>query len=105
MFCPLCPSVAALGGFLGTYVGIRQPESKEGKIFCATISTVLTAVAVIVLKVFRGFSLCGNQAITTSSLVILLSKTIIIGIIFSVVVNILYNRFSVNNVNKECCCT
>lgn len=93
MACPICPAAGWLGGLCGGYLGIEPPKHPGGRLFSATITASLIGVTVIALKSIFNVSLCVGGTFTAANIVRVGSKTLVMGIIYSIGVNYILNRY------------
>lgn len=93
MGCPACAAGGIVGGWVGGYFGIYPPKTKTGRLLSGLLSSTLTLVTLLSLKVFFNTTLCGGAARTSlhrfSRLVVI---GLVLGIIYSIVVNILLKK-------------
>ena len=93
MACPLCPTAGWFGGWLGGFLGINSPDIPEGKILSAVITANLIGITVIALKAIFNISLCIDGRFTLKNIALVGVKTLCMGIIYSIGVNYLLNRY------------
>ena len=93
MACPVCPAAGWLGGWLGGYFGIHPPQHSGGRMFSAVITANLISITVIALKVFFDISLCAGGEFTLGNMLRVGIKTLILGIIYSIGVNYILDRY------------
>lgn len=106
MICPVCPAAGLIGGGIGGYFGISPPKQKEGRILSALITANLITVTIIALKVLFNISLCAGGQLTLANVALVVGKTLIMGVIYSIGVNYLLNRymFPEQPSKPSCCC-
>lgn len=92
MVCPAC-AVGLAGGWLGGYVGIRPPSQTEGRIFSTAVTTSLVSITIIALKTLFNTSLCIGGKSYLENIIRVASVTFLLGIIYSIGVNYLLNRY------------
>jgi hypothetical protein len=102
MLCP-CPVAAAIGGSIGSYFGISPPEGRKGKLVSTLMTSVLVSITAIALKAFLNISLCGGGGFTLGNIFRVVIKTVLMGIIYSIVVNYFLTRYFFSP-QKKCCC-
>ncbi len=93
MACGICLASSYAGGWFGGYLGISSPEHRSGRIFSALITANLVGITVIALKSAFNLSLCGGAEWTARNVMILMGKTLALGVIYSIAVNYLLNRY------------
>lgn len=93
MVCPICPTAGFFGGLLGSYIGVKTPASFKGRCLSMVATGSLVAITLIAGKIFFNFSLCAGKEVNLANAVILLAKTLAIGVIYAIGVNYLVNRF------------
>ena len=93
MVCPVCPATGWLGGWIGGYFGILPPEHSGGRILSAVITANLITITIIALKVLFNVSLCVDGDVNLRNIVCVGAKTFIMGVIYSIGVNYLLNRY------------
>jgi len=92
MVCPVCPAAGLVGGYVGGYFGIDSPKSTELNIASAAITAGLIVITIVALRCIFGISLCdGRGDFSLRNIVQVGLITIVIGIIYSIVVNYLIN--------------
>ncbi|MBA2367453.1 MAG: hypothetical protein H0V82_00330 [Candidatus Protochlamydia sp.] len=111
MVCPICPTAGFFGGLLGSYLGIKTPTSFKGRCLSMAATGSLVAITLVSVKIIFNFSLCAGKELTLSNSVILLAKTLAIGVIYAIGVNYLISRYfeqpasqtEVPQVRRSCC--
>jgi hypothetical protein len=111
MVCPICPTAGFFGGLLGSYIGIKTPSSFEGRCLSMVATGSLVTITLVAVKIFFNLSLCAGKEMNLANAVILLAKTLAIGVIYAIGVNYLINRFfegpppspEVPQVRRPCC--
>lgn len=94
MACPVCPAAGWLGGWVGGYFGIEPPSHPGGRILSAVITANLIAITAIALKALFNISLCtGSGTFTLENILLVGAKGLIMGVIYSIGVNYLLNRY------------
>lgn len=93
MACPVCPAAGWLGGWFGGYFGIEPPTYPGGRELSATITANLIAITVIALKSLFDISLCVGGGVSLENIVRVGLKTLVMGVIYSIGVNYLLNRY------------
>lgn len=93
MVCPVCPAAGYFGGLFGGYFGIEPPKHPGGRIFSATITASLIGITVIALKAIFNISLCVGGTFTWANIARVGSKTLVMGMIYSIGVNYILNRY------------
>lgn len=91
--CPVCPTAGWFGGWIGGYFGINSPPHSKGKIVSALITANLIAITVIALKIIFHISLCVGGEFSQANIARVVIKTFLMGIIYSIGVNYLLNRY------------
>ena len=71
----------------------EPPQHPGGRLLSAVITANLITITVIALKAFFNISLCVGGAFTLQNIVRVGIKTLILGIIYSIGVNYLLNRY------------
>lgn len=113
MVCPLCPSAGFLGGVIGGYFGIKSPHSFGGRCLSILTTASLVSLTVIALKKMFNISPCYGMGFTPASIAVVVVQTLVLGIVYSIGVNYLLNRFVFNQPQQqqlqpenhhECCC-
>lgn len=108
MACPVCPVAGWFGGWIGGYFGVSTPERFEGKVLSATLTASLIALTIF----STGISLCIDGRMTLDNFVVVGVKAFGLGVICSIGVNYLINRYvyppsspdRVEKNNSPCCC-
>jgi hypothetical protein len=93
MGCLVCPVVGWFGGWIGGYFGIQPPKSTNGQILSAVITASLISITIIALKVLFNVSLCVGGSVNLGNVARIGIPTVIMGIIYSIGVNYLLNRY------------
>lgn len=93
MVCPVCPATGWVGGWIGGYLGINPPQHIRGRLISACITATLITITVIALKLLFNISLCEGGWFTFENIVKVGIKTMAMGIVYSIFVNYLLNRF------------
>lgn len=94
MACPVCPAAGWVGGLLGGYFGINPPPAdRGGRIFSAAITASLMSTTIIALKIFFNISLCIGGEFHLKNFARVVTQTLLLGIIYSIGVNWLLNRY------------
>jgi hypothetical protein len=93
MACPVCPAAGWLGGWFGGYFGIEPPTHPGGRELSAAITANLIAITAIALKALFNISLCAGGGFTLKNILLVGAKGIILGVIYSIGVNYLLNRY------------
>lgn len=93
MACPICPAAGWVGGWFGGYLGIHPPEHSGGRILSAVVTANLISITVIALKAIFNISLCQGGGFTLENFIRVGIKALIMGIIYSIGVNYLLNRY------------
>jgi len=93
MACPICPTAGFFGGIIGGYIGVNPPVTFGGKCLSAWTTANLVALTVIGLKVFGNIAICEGLGCSLKGLSLIFAKTMVLGIIYSIGVNYLLNRF------------
>jgi hypothetical protein len=105
MGCPVCPAAGWVGGWIGGYLGIQPPQHRVDRIFSAVLTANLINISLIALKSLFDVSLCLGGGFTLKNIVRVGIKAFSLGIIYSIGVNYLLNRFlflpEVNQKNNE----
>ena len=109
MACPVCPVAGWFGGWIGGYFGVSTPEKFEGKVLSATLTASLVALTIL----GTGISLCIDGKMTLDNFAVVGVKAFGLGIIYSIGVNSLINRYvyppscsgQEEKGNSHCCCT
>lgn len=101
MACPMCPAIGSLGGLLGGYFGIEPPKYTGGRIFSAVITAPLIGITVIALKTIFNISLCVGGTFTLANIFRVGSITLVMGIIYSIGVNHILNRYVFPNAKEN----
>ncbi len=96
MVCPICPAAGWCGAWIGGYMGINTSEKPGAKIVSALITANLMAVTILFLKSYYNVSICGGGSIPERILRAGLIS-LVLGIIYSIGVNVLLNRFVFND--------
>ena len=93
MTCPVCPAAGWAGGWLGSYIGINPPQHRLGKFVSALITATLTLVTIVALKIIFNTTLCVGGTFTLENCVRVGLPALALGIVYSIGVNYLLNRF------------
>lgn len=93
MVCPVCPTAGWFGGFLGSYLGVNPPPHTKGRMISAFITANLICITVIALKKIFTISLCVGGDFTLANFIRVMIKTLLMGIIYSIAVNYLLNKY------------
>ncbi|WP_068468496.1 hypothetical protein [Candidatus Protochlamydia phocaeensis] len=96
MICPLCPSAGFIGGIIGGYLGVNPPQSVGGRYLSILATANLVSLTVIALKALANISMCNGPLLTLTNISIVLAKTLVMGVAYSIAVNYLLNRFVFN---------
>lgn len=112
MACPVCPTAGWLGGWVGGYLGINPPEHPGAKLLSASLTANFISMTLIAMKEIFNVSLCKGGTFTFDNIVRVSAVTLILGIIYSVGVNALLNRYVFpaseeppqEEENPPCCC-
>jgi len=100
MACPACPAIAMAGGAVSAYFGFEREDLRTTTIVITTCLTVVTAIA---LKVLLGVSICdGNGNFSLRNIAQVGAISLVLGIIYTVGVNFILNRLVPPP--KPCCC-
>lgn len=91
--CPMCSTGGFFGGLIGGYFGIHPPKKKSARIASALITATLITITFVALKVFFNISLCRNGKFNFENIVLIGLKTTLLGIVYSIAVNYLLNKF------------
>jgi hypothetical protein len=92
MACPICPAAGWVGGWIGGYFGVKPPEHPGGRILSALVTANLMSITVIALKALFDVSLCVG-GVTLGNFIRVGVKAAIMGIVYSIGVNYLLNRY------------
>ncbi|KIC70953.1 hypothetical protein [Candidatus Protochlamydia amoebophila] len=92
--CPVCPPVSFLGGLLGGYCGVNPPTTFKGHCISLVSTATLVTTTVVALKVLFRIPFCYGTGFTFSNVSFILAKTLVLGVIYSMGVNFLLNRFA-----------
>lgn len=94
MPCPVCPATSFVGGWVGGFFGIHPPKHFGGRVLSALVSAGLSTVTLLAIKSFFNLSLCKQSGvISAKNIAILASSALVLGVIYSIGVNYLLNRF------------
>lgn len=93
MVCPVCPAAGWFGGLVGGYFGIQPPRDQRGRMISAAITATLISTTLIAVKVLFNVSLCRGGEFTLANIACVGAKTLIMGVIYSIGVNYLLNRY------------
>lgn len=94
MVCPVCLAEGWFGGWVGGYFfGIEPPTHPGGRVLSATITASLIAITVVALKALFNISLCAGGKVTLENMACVGGKTLVMGLIYSIGVNYLLNRY------------
>lgn len=93
MACPLCPAAGWLGGWFGGYFGICPPKNSGGRILSSVITANLISITVLVSKSLFHLSLCTGEGFTLGNISLIVTKTLLLGLVYSIGVNYLLNRY------------
>jgi hypothetical protein len=113
MVCPLCPSAGFLGGIIGGYLGVNPPKSVGGRYLSILTTANLVSLTVFALKTLANISMCGSGGFTLFNVGLVVAKTLMMGIVYSIAVNHLLNRYvfleqikaPIQNEQPSCCCS
>lgn len=93
MGCPACAAGGFCGGLIGGYFGINQPETQKGRILSGLLSSTLTLVTLVGLKVCFNITLCGGASQPTiNKFCRLVVAGLLLGTIYSIAINYVLNR-------------
>lgn len=114
MVCPVCPTAGFFGGLIGGYLGIDPPATFKGRCISGLATAGLVSATIVALKKIFNISLCYGTGFTVDNVSVILAKTLTIGLIYSIGVNYILNRFAFVNTNPQpistlsehpsCCC-
>jgi hypothetical protein len=104
MICPVCPAAGWVGGSIGGYVGVNPPQDAKGRIVSACITGTLITITIVALKLLFNISLCEGGWFTLKNIAIVGIETFVMGVIYSIVVNGLLNRFVYPPKELPACC-
>lgn len=93
MVCPVCPTTGFFGGLIGGYLGIHSPATFKGRCISSLATAGLVSATVVALKIIFNISLCYGPGFTLVNVSAVLAKTLAMGIVYSLGVNFLLNRF------------
>ena len=103
MGCPVCHVAGWFGGWVGGYLGIDPPKRPGGQLFSALITANLISITVIALKSLFNVSLCKAGASTLENIGRLSLITLATGIVYSIGVNYLLNRYVFPSCEEAVC--
>ena len=103
MVCPVCPTAGWLGGWVGGYFGVLPPKHSKGRFISAFITANLMSITIIALKKIFNVSLCKGGGWTLHNIVQVGTKALILGIIYSIGVNYLLNRYMFPAQSNQSC--
>lgn len=97
-----CPTCLAMGGsvalgistFLGSYIGIKPPESNKAKMLSLLGSVSLVALTTFSLKSALDFSICGGYGASFTGMSFIALWTVPMTVIYLIGINYLIQRFS-----------
>ena len=104
MMCPVCPTIGTLGGWIGGYVGVNPPANKVHRVLSALVASTAVCVTVFALRYFTGLTFCdglGNFSARNIAQVGVIG--VLSGVIYSIGINAIYNRFMIPAA-RPCCC-
>lgn len=106
MACPLCPAAGWFGGWIGGYFGFAPVDHPGGRILSAAVTASLIGISVIALQTISTVSLCKDGRITLDNFALVAGKTFLMGVVYSIGVNYLLNRyvFLPNSQSEHSCC-
>jgi len=117
MVCPVCPAVGMVGGYVGGYFGINQPEDTTLRVVGGVITASMIVITVVALRCFFDLSICdGLGNFSLRNIIQVACISLVLGLIYSLVVNCILNRLfseAPKNANpaplqisaqKPCCC-
>ncbi|CUI17717.1 conserved membrane protein [Candidatus Protochlamydia naegleriophila] len=93
MVCPVCPTAGFFGGLIGGYLGIHPPATFRGRCISGLATAGLVSATIVALKTIFKISLCYGTGFTLANVSVVLAKTLAMGIVYSIGVNFLLNRF------------
>lgn len=96
MVCPVCPTAGFFGGLIGGYLGIHPPATVRGRCVSGLATAALVSTTIVALKAIFNISICYGTGLTAANVSIILAKTLAMGIVYSIGVNFLLNRFIFN---------
>jgi hypothetical protein len=99
--CPACPPISFLGGLVGGYIGINAPSTFKGRCISVLATAMLVTANVVALKVLFGVPFCYGNGFTFNNIGVILSKTLVLGVIYSIGVNYLLKKYERNPVPIE----
>lgn len=119
MVCPVCPTAGWFGGYVGGFFGINAPKQVKERVFSAFITASMICISMVALKTFCGISFCdGNGDFTFRNITQAGGLALLMGIVYSMVVNFLLQQFACNDqpsppppppkpeeVIPPCCCS
>lgn len=91
--CGVCLLNGLAGGYVGAYFGVPPPQHPGGQILSSLITANLVGMTVVALKAMFNISLCGGREVNLTNIILVGVKTVMMGIIYSIGVNYLLNRY------------
>lgn len=102
MVCPVCPAAGLFGGYFGGYFGVNPPEQLELRLISGMITAGLIVITIVALKCLFGISICdGNGDFSFRNIVQVSVISLVVGVIYSIVVNLLINLWYGDSTKNE----
>lgn len=104
MVCAACPPIGFVFGWIAGYLGVKAPDSPKARVMSALMTSGITVVTVVALKVIFGISVCDGQGnFSLTNIAQVGAITFVMGTIYAIAVNTLFSYWQAPPKKGSCC--